>query len=372
VLHLYSSAITSPRGALRRAVDDPATFAVEPIDLETAIDRDRLVERRRLEAEHGRRVGRRLRAFAPDVVLSANAPLESQRRIQTFCARESVAFVYWVQDLIGEAAKRLLRRRTIVGPPVARYYGRLERRLLWSADAVIVISGDFKPYVPASAVVIENWAPLLELPVRPKRNAWSEAHDLAGTVNLVCSGTLGMKHDPAILVRLAVSCGGDDATRVVVASEGSAADWLRGQGQALGLPNLIVLPFQPFENLAEMHASADVLIAILEPDAGVFSVPSKVLSYLCAGRPLLLIMPPENLAARIVTENGAGVVVPPGDADGIEHALASLLADPAGRAEIGARARAYAERTFDLSAIADRFEGVLVAAREGSRFGSAR
>ena len=143
VLHLYSSAITSPRGAVARAVDDPATFAVEPVDLETAIDRDRLVERRRLEAEHGRRVVRRLEAFGPDVVLSANAPLEAQKRIQAFCTREHVASVYWVQDLIGEAARRLLSRRKIVGRPVARYYGRLEQRLLQAADGVVVISEDF-------------------------------------------------------------------------------------------------------------------------------------------------------------------------------------------------------------------------------------
>ena len=65
-------------------------------------------------------------------------------------------------------------------------------------------------------------------------------------------------------------------------------------------PALMLLPFQPYEVLPEVLASADVLIAILEPDAGVFSVPSKVLSYHCAGRPILAAIPAENLAARII------------------------------------------------------------------------
>ena len=62
----------------------------------------------------------------------------------------------------------------------------------------------------------------------------------------------------------------------------------------------MLLPFQPYEVLPEVLASADVLLAILEPEAGVFSVPSKVLSYHCAGRPILAAIPAENLAARII------------------------------------------------------------------------
>ena len=55
--------------------------------------------------------------------------------------------------------------------------------------------------------------------------------------------------------------------------------------------SLRCLGFQPFEVLPDVLGSADVLVAILEPDAGVFSVPSKVLSYFCAGRPVLLAVP---------------------------------------------------------------------------------
>lgn len=361
VLHLYSAAITTPRGALAPKQGDPSTLAVEPIQLRSAIDRDRLFSRRRLEAEHGRLVVRRLMEFEPEVVISANAPLESQRQIAAYCSRHAVGFVYWVQDLIGEAAERLLRKR--LGPfglPVARHYKRLERRLLSQADEVVVISSDFKPFVPERARVIENWAPLHELPLRARINPWSTAHGLDRTTNLVYSGTLGMKHDPGLFVRIADTA--SDDTRMVVVSEGSAAEWLREQARTSARDNLMVLPFQPYENLADLHASADVLVAVLEPDAGVFSVPSKVLSYLCAGRALLLVVPRENLASRIIVEAGAGVVVEPGDLTELDEAVARLLGDPTARAEMGARARAYAERTFELSSIADRFEVTLHAA----------
>ena len=75
--------------------------------------------------------------------------------------------------------------------------------------------------------------------------------------------------------------------------------------------NLRKYSLQPFERFPEVLASADILVAMIEPDAGDFSVPSKVLSYLCAGRPIVLAAPSSNLAASIVKEAGAGIVVEP-------------------------------------------------------------
>ena len=48
---------------------------------------------------------------------------------------------------------------------------------------------------------------------------------------------------------------------------------------------------------------------MIEADAGKFAVPSKVPSYMCAGRPILLAAPKENLAARTVARANAGIVV---------------------------------------------------------------
>jgi len=111
--------------------------------------------------------------------------------------------------------------------------------------------------------------------------------------------------------------------------------------------------------LPEVLASADVLVAVLEPDAGAFSVPSKVLTYLCAGRPVLAALPSDNLAARVVARSGAGIVVPPRDPRALVAAAEELLGDPGRRAELGGAARSYAETAFDLDGIADRFEEVL-------------
>jgi glycosyltransferase involved in cell wall biosynthesis len=360
VLHLYCSSVTTPRGSLAEKADDPETLRIEAIVLGAEIRREKLFARRRLEGEHGARVVSRISSFEPDVVLSANAPLEAQKRIVEHCAREHVRFVYWVQDLIGEAVGRLLRPRLgVAAVPVAGYYRRLERRLLRQADAVVVIADDFASFVPRPVTVIENWAPLDELEARPKVNDWSQAHGLDATTNVLYAGTLGMKHDPGLLVSLAETLSADVAVRFVVVTEGSTADWLRDRALELGLTRMLVLPFQPFDAVPDMLGSADVLLAVLEPDAGVFSVPSKVLTQLSVGKPQFLVVPPENLAARIVERERAGVVVAPGDHDAASAALVRMLADGDERRLMCERALAYARTAFAIGSIADRFEAVL-------------
>jgi glycosyltransferase involved in cell wall biosynthesis len=244
----------------------------------------------------------------------------------------------------------------------------MERGLLLQSDAVVTIADDFRPVLRSWGIpdeklhVIENWAPLDELPALPRDNAWAREHGLHDRPVVLYSGTLGLKHDPRLLLELALGLrqGGD--TRVVVISQGLGADWLRREAATAELDNLLLLPYQPYERLAEVHASADVLVAILDADAGRFSVPSKVLSYHCAERPILAAVPSENLAARILIREGSGVVVEPGDAAALVRAARSLLADPALRSRLGRAARRYAERAFDVQLVGDRFEGVLAGA----------
>ena len=371
VRHGYSATNLTPQGALARRDGDPDGFEPDPLVLARPVDKRArslrgLVERRRAEADYGRLLVEAVDVFAPDVVLTANTALDSLSRLMGWARSTQTPVVNWLQDILSIGTDRVLRAKVpMLGALVGRRYLSLERRLLGEAAAVVVITDDFRPLLHGWGLAdeaihtIENWAPLDEMPPRPRDNAWAERHGLVGRRVLLYAGTLGLKHNPALLLGVAEALRDDPDARVVVVSEGAGADWLTEHAAEAGLDNLVVLPFQPFADLPDVLGAADVLAAILEPDAGVFSVPSKVLSYLCAARPVLLAIPPENLAAQIVTREDAGVVVPPTDAAGFAREAKNLLADADQRDRLAAHARAYAERAFDIDTIADRFEAVL-------------
>jgi len=119
-----------------------------------------------------------------------------------------------------------------------------------------------------------------------------------------------------------------------------------------------MMDFQPYELLPDMLGAADVLVAVLEKDASRYSVPSKVLNYLCAGRPVLALLPSDNAVAEIVRSADAGLVAPPGSDEAAE-ALDRLLSDEDLRTTMAANGRNYASRVFDLTLIGDSFERVV-------------
>ncbi len=367
ILHAYCGSLTTtPGGNFSYREDDPPSFRISRIDLDRPLNKFAFITRWRQETEYGRLAARELAQFRPDLVISANTPLDAQRTLLRTSRRLGIPFVFWVQDLLGVAADRILRKKLpLVGAPTGRYYLRLEQSLLQQSTAVVLITDDFRPILRQWSVpeerlfTVENWAPLDALPVRPRANPWAEAHGLTGKTVFMYTGTLAMKHDPGLLLRLALHYRHAPQVRVVVVSQGPGADWLTARRQEHALDNLIVLPFEPLERIPDVHGAADVLVAVLEPDAGVFSVPSKVLAYLCASRPLLLAIPPENLAARIVQSRSAGLVASPTDVQAFLANADRLLANPGLRARMGASARTYAEQTFNIERITDAFERVI-------------
>jgi glycosyltransferase involved in cell wall biosynthesis len=366
VVHSYNASFVTPRGELTRRANDPANFDVSPIALSRVVPKTNFVARFRLEREYGRKLIDVCDGFAPEIVLSANTPSIVQHRLARWCQRRGVRLVSWIQDIYGLATYRLLSRKLPgIGHVVGKYFIALDKSSARRSDSIVVITADFADVLtgwgvdPSRIHVIHNWAPLESMPVRPRENAWSQQQGLGGGVRFIYSGTLAMKHNPALLLELARVLDRDGAGEIIVVSEGAGVEWLAERASHDGLRSLRCLGFQPFEALPDVQGSADVLVAILEADAGVFSVPSKVLSYLCGGKPVLLAVPGENLAARIVVENGAGLVVEPTDTTGFCAAARRLIDSPQLRNELGQAARRYAETHFDIRHIGDAFERIL-------------
>jgi glycosyltransferase involved in cell wall biosynthesis len=363
VSHAYFSGDLGPKGRLKKASADPDGLSFAGVKLARPYDKASFVRRRFDDVSYGKAVAKLVHSSEPDLVISGNTPTEAQSAIVAACRKNGSAFVFWVQDFYSIAVSQLLRKK--LGPPgamVGAYYRFLERRQFKNSDAVVVITNSFSSLAKrwtgsdGNVFVIENWGALNDITPHPKDNEWARRHGLQNSFNFLYSGTLGLKHNPELLVQLAKAVQG--RANVVTVSQGVGVSHLQRAKTEQGLDNLIVLPLQPFAELPFVLATSDVAVATIEPEAGMFSVPSKVQSYFCAGRPVLLAAPRENLASDVVRKNGAGLVIDPLDQEGFLQAALRLLDDHKLRFDAGAKARSFALNHYDIKKVTDRFETV--------------
>jgi glycosyltransferase involved in cell wall biosynthesis len=364
VLHVYfADNHSTPKGPISDATPG---LAIEGLHITRAFAKHSLLTRRQADQEYGRVVAERLERFRPDVVLSANMPLDAQNILQKAARAHNARFVFWLQDVYSVAARFVLQKKArLLASLGGLYFERLERKLLQRSDAIVCIAPGFADFVkrwdvPQEKVtVIPNWAPLDDVVPMPRDNPWARENGVAEKFCFMYSGTLGMKHRPELLLALARRLESAGNARLIVIAGGAGAEWLAAKRHEVRGEVLKLLPFQPYERIAEVFASADALITLLDSEAGGFAVPSKTLSYLCAGRALIVAAPAENEAARVVERAGAGFIVSPDDPSGLIAAAERLLDDPARGVRYGANGRAYAEAHFSIQRIADRFLSVL-------------
>ena len=321
VLHLYSASFQTPKGGVQPRAGDPPSFTVEGICLGGRFSKyDHFFRRRRQEIRYGKLAARRISDIRPGCCAFRKYAARCAGSHTKSCKGSGREICVLVAGYLQCGHKRMPAKEEIsTGILYWRMVSAGGERLLRRSDAIVAISADFTQTLatwgidPDRIHTIENWAPWGELLPCAQDNFWSRQHALAGKFVFLYSGTIGMKHNPALLLDLGDAMRNDPDIAIVVISEGVGADWLRDQARLRGLNNLQCLPLQPYEHLSEIFSSGSVLIALLDESAGEFSVPSKVLSYMCVGRPLLLSVPERNAAARMVRGIAAGLVVAPGD-----------------------------------------------------------
>jgi colanic acid biosynthesis glycosyl transferase WcaI len=363
VWHVYfADNKSTPKGNTQSGGNGSSGCVVEGLHVSVPFAKHSIRSRRKADIAYGRAVAERVTAFEPDVVISANMPLDAQKILQEAARRQNAKFVFWLQDVYSSAIRFVLRKKVgRIGDMVSALYERMEKQLLKSSDAVICIAPSFAKLATEWGVeesrvaVIENWAPLGEIVPTAKDNAWSREHNVDSKFCFVYSGTLGMKHRPELLLALAEYLETREDACLVVVAAGAGADWLREHASSIRKGVLTLLPFQPYDRLSEVLGASDVLIALLNSDAGSFAVPSKTLAYMCAGRPMMLAAPRNNHAAAVIERENAGLVISPESADDIVRAAGSLMDRTEARNQFAANARAYAEQSFDIVPIADRF-----------------
>jgi colanic acid biosynthesis glycosyl transferase WcaI len=367
VLHGYATQYITGHGNLTVGAEDPSTLRIEGLRAERPMQKYDPVGRTRFEWSYAEAWQEQLDREEFDLVVACNIPMFALARMRKYFERKRQPWVFWHQDVYslgvgGEAGRRL--PQPLAGIARAQIE-RVERAQVRSADRVVAIGDSFVLQYQRWGLrtdhvrVIPNWAPVDDVKPGSRDNAWTRRLGIpTEPVRLLYAGTLGRKHNPKLLLDLldGVKERGVDAI-LLVCSEGVGADDLAAA--AGNRPDVRVLGFQPSEEFSDVLASADAVVALLEPDAAQFCVPSKVLTHMCAGRPTIALMPESNPSATDVRFTGGYVGTPtPEGAQGAADWLATTCSDETALARLGHACRNFAETRFDIHSIGQQFEEI--------------
>jgi len=286
----------------------------------------------------------------PDIIFAPLQPLTQGAVLPLLARLKGARLVFNIQDLHPDAHVNLglLKNRALI-----KLLRSLESYSYRHADGLSVICDDFKSHCVAkgaraeTTAVLRNWIDLDEIRPGPRVNPFRAELGLTEDDRVVLfAGTIGLASGAEVMLDVAAQLAADRRIRIVFVGEGVSLAAIREGAQHRSLQNIVFSPFQPREKLGQVQAIADISIVTIRPDSEQMSVPSKVLGYMAAARPVLAAAASNSETARFVRQAGAGIVVAPGDPGAISSAILDLLGRPADMRAMGERGRRYLEENL--------------------------
>jgi len=361
VYHFYYQNDYGPKANFKN--DNKDRLNIKGIGKTISYNKNKFIDRFFKDLEYGKEVSRYISEIKPDVVISGNCPTLAQEYIVKTCQKNNSKCIIWVQDFYSHAVKLLLKKKlSFFSFPISFLFEYLEKKQLQKANKLIIISNDWEQKLLSWNInnekikYIPNWGDIKNIEYLEKKpNSFLDENFLdKDKFRIIYTGTLALKHNPQIITDIAAK---NKNIEVVVIGAGTGFQKL---DKMKYIPsNIRLLPLQPFEKMNHILNSADALLAILNEEASKFSVPSKILNYLCAGKPIILSAPKDNLSTKIINESKSGKSFEPNDLDGINNFLRILLNDKDLKKKYSLNAREYALRNFNIEKISAQFENLI-------------
>jgi len=285
---------------------------------------------------------------------------------------KNMPYVLNVHDIFPQTAIDLgilTNRRAI------HFFEWLERYIYARADCVTVHSEGNKKWIlhrheaVKRVEVMPIWMNPDVLKPGPRENPWRCNQGLDGKFTVMFSGSQGYNQDMRVILDAANHLQSEGNIEFVLIGDGTQHDEMARLSKDMGLNNVRWLDWQPEEVYPMVLQSADVVLATLREEVKTPVVPSKVLSAMAAGRPVITCAPLTGDAPKLVKHANAGFTINPGDHEGLAAAIRNLAIDPHLGQQFGKSARCYVEEHLDVRKWAEAHVALfseLIASREGA------
>lgn len=300
-----------------------------------------------------------------DVVVAKTDPPLLSVVVGPVAALKGARLVNWLQDLYPEVAQAL--GMTALRGPVGLLARAVRNASLRMASINVAIGDTMAARLAVEGVprdriaVIPNWSDDVAITPQPLdggglRGTWGFT---PGDFVVGYSGNLGQAHEVETLFGAAERLRHVSRIKFLFVGGGRYSDTLKQRALEAGLTNFVFQPYQPRERLSQSLAVPDVHWLSLRPQMEGLIVPSKYYGIAAAGRGAIVVASPDGELGGLVRDEGGGVVVAPGDVEGLAAAIAGLEGDRAACAALGRRARENLDARFSKAASLTRWEELL-------------
>jgi colanic acid biosynthesis glycosyl transferase WcaI len=298
-----------------------------------------------------------------DVLIIDSWPVFCQLFISMCAVIRRIPTINIIHDLFPEAMQSagLLNRDGVLSQLILAFDSWVCR--LMTAN-VVLSNSVLESFVVTRRVsrdtvyVIPYWLDIDEIRPFEGVNTWrAEQGILDEDFVFMFAGTLGYASGAGILAGVAQKLKPYRQIKIVCIGEGPLKAQLSRTKTELKLNNLLLLPFQPRGRLTEVQSAANAMLLITAENMGYSSVPSKFVTYLAVGRPVICAIGAQSEIAQIVETHKIGFVVSPGDSAGIVQALLDFTQiSPPETIAMGTRARRTSVDLYSLSRAIQDFD----------------
>jgi colanic acid biosynthesis glycosyl transferase WcaI len=270
-----------------------------------------------------------------------------------------VPYIVHVMDLYPEIlyragwlpADNLLHRQLL-----ERTLGGLKR-----AAGIVVIGRCMKERLVAKGLdaakihFVPSWPSPHVRPIDHRHNRFRERLKMQDRFMVMYSGNMGLPHQLETILSVAGSLVENPEIQFVFVGAGRQRGLVEA-AIARGLPNVTLLDYQADgEDLAHSLSAPDVHFISLREGYEGLVVPSKFYGALAAGRPVVYEGAATGEIARVIEDEGCGLVIRPRDVAGLRAAILTLYADPRQRAALGATALELYRKHYTPGILADAY-----------------
>lgn len=170
----------------------------------------------------------------------------------------------------------------------------------------------------------------------------------ASTVTFLYGGNLGKPQGIPYLLECVEACRDIPGMHFVICGKGTEAGLIERFIEDKKPCNLTLIPGLPHDEYEQLAGACDVGLIFLDHRFTIPNFPSRMLSYMAAGKPMLFATDPNTDAGRIAEAGGFGTATLSNDTESFKRAARELL-DEEKRQQMGIKGRMYLEQNYDAA-----------------------